>query len=383
MRDAKSVMRRCAELVAGGSEREIVVADAASTLLYSGELESSRPLFEGAVERSRRAGATSDLGYALHMAAQLDWYSGDLEPAYAKALEAVRIVEALDTAQMLDDCLARLATFEAVLGREEDSRRHATRALASALQARRSPQRGRARGALRLLGLTTGDLESAVSQLAPAVAALGRGGHRTPNSDPGRARPRRGIHPARGQAGRRTPSWRASRVTLRRRRSAGLGRQPLRCRGVVAEDDGTALAAFEAARRIAEASAFERARTDLCYGERLRRAGRRREGRLHLSAALEVFEATGAVPFAERARSELRASGLAPRKRDSAVRERLTAQELQIALLVAEGKTNRDVAAILFVSPKTVEFHLTRVYRKLDIRSRTELVRRMLAQGQS
>src|SRR4029453_12193906 len=123
-----------------------------------------------------------------------------------------------------------------------------------------------------------------------------------------------------------------------------------------------------------EPSAFERARTDLCWGERLRRAGRRREARVRLGVALEAFEASGATPFAERARNELRATGLTPRRREPATADQLTSQELQIARLVAEGKTNRDVAAILFVSPKTVEFHLTRVYRKLDIRSRTELV---------
>jgi DNA-binding CsgD family transcriptional regulator len=152
-----------------------------------------------------------------------------------------------------------------------------------------------------------------------------------------------------------------------------------RCRGLVTADDAAAISAFESARQIEEPSAFERARTDLCWGERLRRAGRRREARVRLGVALEGFEASGATPFAERARNELRATGLTPRRREAATADQLTSQELQIARLVAEGKTNRDVAAILFVSPKTVEFHLTRVYRKLDIRSRTELVRRMTA----
>jgi DNA-binding NarL/FixJ family response regulator len=98
---------------------------------------------------------------------------------------------------------------------------------------------------------------------------------------------------------------------------------------------------------------------------------------MHLGAALQGFEASGATPWAERARTELRASGLTLRRRQPAAPEQLTPRELQIARLVAEGKTNRDVAATLFVTPKTVEFHLTRVYRKLEIHSRTELVRRM------
>lgn len=98
---------------------------------------------------------------------------------------------------------------------------------------------------------------------------------------------------------------------------------------------------------------------------------------MHLGTALEAFEASGATPWADRARRELRASGLTLRRRQPAAPERLTPQELQIARLVADGKSNRDVAATLFVTPKTVEFHLTRVYRKLGIHSRSELVLRM------
>jgi DNA-binding CsgD family transcriptional regulator len=151
-----------------------------------------------------------------------------------------------------------------------------------------------------------------------------------------------------------------------------------RCRALVADADAAAEAGFQEALRLHEgAGAFERARTELCFGEWLRRRGHRRDSRMHLGAALEAFEASGATPWAERSRRELRASGLTLRRRQPAAREQLTPQELQIARLVAEGKTNRDVAATLFVTPKTVEFHLTRVYRKLEIHSRSELVRRM------
>ena len=122
-------------------------------------------------------------------------------------------------------------------------------------------------------------------------------------------------------------------------------------------------------------SAFERARTELLYGERLRRAKRRVEAREHLRSAVELFDGLGAAPWSEQARRELRASGESIPRRDPTAPEKLTPQELQVALQVAEGRTNRDVAAALFLSPKTVEFHLTRVYRKLNIHSRAELVR--------
>ena len=85
--------------------------------------------------------------------------------------------------------------------------------------------------------------------------------------------------------------------------------------------------------------------------------------------------------WAERARSELRATGETARRRDPSTLDQLTAQEVHIAQLVAEGRTNRDVAGQLFLSPRTIDFHLRNVYRKLGIASRMELARVDLAQG--
>ena len=116
---------------------------------------------------------------------------------------------------------------------------------------------------------------------------------------------------------------------------------------------------------------FERARTQLCFGERLRRARRRAEARTQLRAAVAQFDLLGARPWAERARVELRASGETARKRDPTSAEQLTAQELQVARIVANGASNREAAAALFVSPKTIDSHLSSAYRKLGIRSRT------------
>jgi DNA-binding CsgD family transcriptional regulator len=120
---------------------------------------------------------------------------------------------------------------------------------------------------------------------------------------------------------------------------------------------------------------FERARTALAFGEWLRRARRRVEARGHLRAALDGFETLGAAPWADRARVELRASGQTARKRDPSTLDELTAQEIQIAYLVAQGLANREVAAQLFLSPRTIDFHLRDIFRKLGIASRTELGR--------
>jgi DNA-binding CsgD family transcriptional regulator len=117
------------------------------------------------------------------------------------------------------------------------------------------------------------------------------------------------------------------------------------------------------------------ARTQLAYGEFLRRSRRRVDARAQLRTALDVFTEVGAQPWAGRARQELRASGETARKRDPSTALRLTPQEQQVASLVSRGHSNADVAAQLFLSRRTVEFHLSNAYQKLGVRSRGDLVR--------
>jgi DNA-binding CsgD family transcriptional regulator len=117
----------------------------------------------------------------------------------------------------------------------------------------------------------------------------------------------------------------------------------------------------------------DRARTHLAYGEYLRRVRRRVDARDQLRAALMLFEELGAVPYAERAAQELRASGETARRRDVSTATELTAQERQVVALVRQGLSNRDVAARLFVSPRTVDFHLRNTFAKLGVSSRAEL----------
>jgi DNA-binding NarL/FixJ family response regulator len=124
---------------------------------------------------------------------------------------------------------------------------------------------------------------------------------------------------------------------------------------------------------------FELARTQLAYGEWLLAAGRRDEARDVLRPALEGFERVEARPFAERARRELRAAGAVARPVAEPTTEELTPHELRVAQLVAQGLTNREAAAALFVSAKTIEHHLRNVFRKLGIRRRAELARVMAA----
>jgi RNA polymerase sigma factor (sigma-70 family) len=127
--------------------------------------------------------------------------------------------------------------------------------------------------------------------------------------------------------------------------------------------------------------AVDLARAHLLYGEWLRRDRRRVDARTHLRLAHDLFSNFGTEAFAERARVELQATGEHARKRTPETIDQLTPQELQISRLAAEGNTNREIAAQLFISPSTVEYHLRKAFRKLDVKSRTQLVSRLVSPG--
>ena len=172
----------------------------------------------------------------------------------------------------------------------------------------------------------------------------------------------------------------AARVAGEFTRDASTKAQPwalaraARCRGLIAAE-GESDPHFEAALTLhgQTPDTFETGRTHLAYGARLRRGRQRIRAREQLRTAVDVFDHLGADPWSEMARAELAATGETARRRDVATLNDLTPQELQIALSLAEGRTTRETAAVLFLSPKTIEYHLRNVYRKLSIGSRSEL----------
>lgn len=153
------------------------------------------------------------------------------------------------------------------------------------------------------------------------------------------------------------------------------------CRGLVTTGDEAGRHFEEAVRHADAARPFDLARIRLLYGQHLRRERRRVDAREQLRAAIETFERFDARLWAERARAELRASGETARKRDPSTLLQLTAQELQVARLVAEGMSNKEVASQLFLSPRTIDAHLRGVFAKLGITSRTQLARLPLAEA--
>ncbi|MDL4772929.1 AAA family ATPase [Actinomadura xylanilytica] len=171
-------------------------------------------------------------------------------------------------------------------------------------------------------------------------------------------------------------------VLERLRKWAQAGRQPwalavvLRCEALLSDEEEPYAAAVRQHEQAMRP--FERARTELLYGEWLRRARRRSDARVPLRSAVEVFERLRAAPWAERARAELRATGgtgTAAEATASSMLDRLTPQERQVVRLASEGSSSREIAAHLFLSPRTVEYHLYKAYPKLGISSRRELPR--------
>jgi DNA-binding CsgD family transcriptional regulator len=149
-----------------------------------------------------------------------------------------------------------------------------------------------------------------------------------------------------------------------------------RCRALMCEAEPAAGFFDQALAWHAQAGRrFDQARTRLLYAESLRRSRRRADARSPLRNAIDTFRQLGASPWEDRATAELRATGEKARKREPSASAALTPQQTQIVRLVAEGATNKEAAAQLFLSPRTVAYHLRNVFAKLQISSRAELIR--------
>jgi DNA-binding CsgD family transcriptional regulator len=330
--------------------------------------EQAHEVFDEMVERARSESALGALPYALAGKSEVDFRIGNWPAAYAGASEAVRIAEDTDQRTLLAFALISLARVEAGQGRVDDCRSHVDRAVATTSTGSIVSYRSAVLG---LLALGLGRPDEAVESLAELAYHVRERGLEEPNVLQWSA----DLIEAYVRCGRDSEA--EAELELLERQAAQTGRTwalaaAARCRGLLASDGELDDAFGDQA-----PTPFERARTELCYGERLRRAKRRTDARQPLQAALETFERLGARGWAERAAKELAATGVSAKTREPSAAETLTPQELQVALTVARGATNREAGAALFLSPKTVESHLSRIYRKLNVRSRTELAHQL------
>jgi DNA-binding CsgD family transcriptional regulator len=327
-----------------------------------------------ALDAARRDGALGLVPQALRLLGHADHDRGHWRAAYAAAGEAVLLAEELGQRATMCASLGTLAEIDAAAGNEASCGEHVAAAVKLEHETGLHYSGARARLALGRLALGLGRLQEAADQFEQLWQRLQLDGNREINI---------------------TPAWDLVETYTRLRRTEDARRllsqaereiphppaperaRVWRCHALLTDDFRPcferALAEHDDP-EFSDAFPLERARTQLCFGERLRRAGERRQARMLLQTALTTFDQLGAVAWSARAASELGASGA--HRRVNEPHEHLTPRETQIALAVAEGHSNKEIAAALFLTPKTVECHLTRIYRKTGVRSRTELVRR-------
>ncbi|MDX3224366.1 helix-turn-helix transcriptional regulator [Streptomyces sp. ME19-01-6] len=356
-----------------GEAATLLWAAAAASLLGEGDAAAAYGARAGEV--ARVSGMAGTLPVVLENAATAERMNSRFALSAALSTEGLALAREAGISNSAAAHLANLAVCAAVRGQEAACQTYARQALAIAIPHRLGLRAGVASYALGVLDLGLGRFAQAHERLT-ALAGTGPGAG-SPVVVWGSVADRVEAAVAAGdEAAARTAvafleRWSAHAASARSRALLA------RCRALVAEDDTAVSLLYEALGHLAADSgaAYDQARTALLLGERLRRARRVGEARGHLRQAMEAFQRLAAEPWERRARGELRAAGQSADSPAPDALAALTPQELRIARLVAQGVSNREVAAQLFLSPRTVEYHLYKVYPKLGISSRAELTR--------
>jgi DNA-binding CsgD family transcriptional regulator len=351
-------------------------------LIWCEELQAAADLIEPTIDEHRARGQLADLAYGLSVSSELRYQTGAWAQAYADATEAVEFGTDFADATDIALPLACAARIEAATGARTQAREHLDRALSIAAPRGEKTTLIYAASICGLLELGAGDYVQAaasLSKVADYTAAY-------KVSDPCVFQWRPDYVEALAGAGRTAEA--AEQLAILEDEAGATGSRwataaAARCAGLLASA-ADVVSAREHAVKLAEASAgkFELARARLYLGEALRRGKHRSQAQPQLAAALQHFQELGATVWASRAAAELRATGEAAGQAASpSQKATLTPQELRVALKVADGLSNKEVASRLFLSPRTVEVHLGHIYDKLGVRSRTALVRLIAAGG--
>jgi DNA-binding CsgD family transcriptional regulator len=347
--------------------------------LFLRQVGAGRPLLDHALRTARARAAVGAVPLVLNLVARDQAATDQWAPAAANYQESIDLARESGQRSGLASALAGLAWLHARRGRDQDCLACATEALSLCRELGMGLYEVWATAALGELELGRGDAGRAAEHFEHQQQLLCDRGITDADLSPAAELTEVYLRLGRGD--------KAEQAAADYLAAASTKGQPwplaraLRCQGMLAPDT-TYSSHFEQALRVHAQSldVFEVARTQLAYGERLRRARNRVLAREQLRAAADAFERLGARPWADRARSELAATGETRRRRDLSTIDELTPQELQIALLLSAGRTTRETAAALFLSPKTVEYHLRHVYEKLAVHSRDELAHTLTAQ---
>jgi DNA-binding CsgD family transcriptional regulator len=343
-------------------------------------LDEAQLILGSVIAQARRRTAFGVLAYALQMAAWAAFLTGRWLDGRAYCTESASLGQEIGAVIDVAWAEAHLCLADAIQGREPACRERTARVHAAAPAVGSLELTAVTATVLGLLALGAGDNEAAVDALERTRAFAREHGHHQaygggwlPNLAEAYVRAGRRENAEQLLAG--VPEWRPRDALT----SGAAGEA--RCRGLLADADAFPEhfeRALELGLRVG--NPFELARTELCYGERLRRARRRADARSHLRSAQLRFERLGAEPWAARAAAELEATGTPVERSAPAALAELTPHELRVASIVASGATNQEIASRLFVTQKTVEYHLRSIYRKLRIRSRSELTRIYVAE---
>jgi DNA-binding CsgD family transcriptional regulator len=330
------------------------------------ELERARDDALALCDRAADAGALPTLGGSLAVAAEAALRIGDWALADEAGREAIDVADDTGRATWLGFALSTRARLAAARGDELAARAAAAAALATHDGLPFAP------AALGFLELGLGRADDAVDRLSAIEPLLDGSGLEEPALVPW-APDLVEAHARRGDLAAARRLLATLQHQARATKGAFAGHATARCRGLLDDDDFDAAFATALAHDERRPLPFERARTLLAYGRRLHRARRRAEARERLREARDGFADLGADAWVAQAESELRAAGARRRRARS---DSLTPQEARVATAVGRGLSNREAAAELFLSPRTIEFHLRQIYRKLGIHSRTQLIRR-------
>ena len=364
-------LRRALDLADSSADpRRLFWAGIAALVL--GDDEQALRRFGQETAQARSAGSVAMVAQALTMLAASEFLRGHGASARATATEGLELAQATGQRNIACLHLAILARVAGSFGTEDETRSLVAQYYQATVNHGLPPIEHMITVALGEMELARGHAERALAHLSEVAAAgLGLGDplirlHAVPCY--AEASIRAGQPDLAAAAAASFGQWAAATGS-----PPGLALQA-RLLALLAPADAAGPHFADAVRlHLTAPRPFDRARTELLYGEWLRRRRERLRAREHLRNALDLFERLGACPWAERARAELRASGETARPREPGPTEQLTPQELQVARFIAAGTSTRQAASQMFLSPRTIDAHLRSIYAKLGITSRTEL----------